>query len=404
MCAAREVQTLRVHLGERSYPIWIGRSLLADSADYFHRVGVRKEHKLLIITDQVVGPLYASTVKQCLQKSFDHVSAYTIPAGELSKSLSTYEQIMTYAMEQKLDRNSVILALGGGVVGDIAGFVAATYMRGIRFIQMPTTLLAHDSSVGGKVAINHPLGKNMIGAFHQPQAVLYDTETLTTLPTREIRSGLAEVLKLGFIRDAEFADWLNTHRGALLNLEEPFISEALKRACQIKSDIVSADEKEQGIRALLNLGHTFGHAFEALGEYGKLTHGEAVSIGMVLAARVSEAYFAQESTQPSTQEITQESTQQSTQQSTQKSTQEDNQDDRAVQYQPALEAFVRNSLKNYGLPVEWQELPWGVDEVLDKMYLDKKTTGDHLNLILLSQIGHAELVRDVDPVLIRKIW
>lgn len=352
------LQTIQVELGERSYPIWIGPQLLKQLPDYLKKLNISSTQKLLMITDEHVAQHYLEPLTELLALNYS-VYSYVIPAGEESKSLTQYEQIMTYALQQKLDRQAVILALGGGVVGDLAGFVASTFMRGVAFIQLPTTVLAHDSSVGGKVAVNHPLGKNLIGSFYQPLAVIYDTETLQTLPEREIRSGLAEVLKLGFIRDAEFLTWLREHQQELSALQEPFLSEALGRACQIKAEIVSQDEKEEGIRALLNLGHTFGHALEALGEYQDYTHGEGVSIGMALAARVSESVYK-------------------------------------VQ---GIEQEVLSLLHLYRLPTRY-EREWSPEQILEKMYSDKKVLAGALNLVLLRRIGEGELVANVSPDII----
>lgn len=352
-----EMKELTVHLGERAYPIWIGHGLLKKIATFLEQLHIHQNQKILLITDSNIGPLYADKLMDQLREGGYVAFSYIVPAGEGSKSLEQYEQIMTFAIENKLDRHSLILALGGGVVGDLAGFVASTFMRGIPFIQLPTTILAHDSSVGGKVAINHSLGKNLIGSFYQPVAVIYDTETLSTLPYREITSGFAEVIKHGFIWDAEFVQWLDQHRDECLALQEPFLSKALHRACEIKTIVVAQDEKEHGIRALLNYGHTFGHAFEALGGYSSLTHGEAISIGMVLAAKLSEEIY-------------------------------DRQD---------LMVPVRNLLAKYDLPVSHQNLSWSPEEVLEKMYSDKKVVAENLNLVLLREMGQAELVKNVSP-------
>lgn len=349
-------QTLRVELAERSYPIWIGPRLLEELPFLLRELQVTNKQKLLIVTDDQVAKLYLQPLIDRLQAAEYVVASYTLPAGEESKSLEQYGQVLTYALEQKLDRKSVILALGGGVVGDLAGFVASTFMRGISFIQLPTTVLAHDSSIGGKVAVNHPLGKNLIGSFYQPLAVVYDTETLYTLPEREIRSGLAEIIKLGLIHDAQFLVWLKENHAVLATLQEPYLTQALGRACQIKADIVAADEREEGVRALLNLGHTFGHALESLGQYDYYTHGEGVAIGMVLAARVSEMVFQTS----------------------------------------GLEQEVVALLRLYGLPVTY-DAKWSPTEVLDKMYSDKKVLAGELNLVLLKEIGKAELVPNVPP-------
>jgi 3-dehydroquinate synthase len=271
--------------------------------------------------------------------------------------------VISFALQQRLDRASVVLALGGGVVGDLAGFVASTFMRGIPFVQLPTTVLAHDSSVGGKVAINHPLGKNMIGAFYQPVAVIYDTSTLNTLPAREISSGFAEVLKHAFIWDPSFVDWLEKHSIQCLNLKEPYLTESLSRASAIKSEVVKQDERESGLRAILNFGHTFGHAFEALGNYQMFSHGEAVSIGMALAAVVSERVYGAKVSRP-----------------------------------------IISLLKSFGLPVDWHGLPWSFEEVLHKMYLDKKVREDKLRLVLLKEMGQPMVTDQVSEALLRECW
>jgi 3-dehydroquinate synthase len=354
---------LTVELGERSYPIWIGEGLLSHVSTFLQELSINVKQKILIITDEHVGPLYGQVLKKELENEGYSTYLYTVPAGEQSKSLTEYENIMTYAIEQKLDRQSVVLALGGGVVGDLSGFVASTFMRGIPFIQIPTTLLAHDSSVGGKVAINHPLGKNLIGSFYQPLAVIYDTQTLTTLPKREIVSGFAEVLKLGFIWDASLIEWLEAHRVECLELKEPFLSEALYRACQAKALVVSKDETEQNLRAILNFGHTFGHAFESLGGYSEYTHGEAISIGMVFAARLSELVYG-------TRNISEK---------------------------------VYVLLHAYGLPVSLADAPWSTKEIIEKMYSDKKVVGGSLNLVLLKELGAAELVQDVSPEIVENV-
>lgn len=359
-----EYKQLSVDLGERSYPIWIGRGLLDQLVKFLETLGISKERKLLLISDSNIAPLYATSILDQLTASGYSIYEYTVPAGERSKSLAEFERIITYALEKKLDRHSVILALGGGVVGDLAGFVASTFMRGIPFIQIPTTILAHDSSVGGKVAINHPLGKNMIGAFHQPLAVIYDTHTLTSLPKREVLSGFAEVLKHGFIWDASFVDWLTTHRDNLLALEEPYLSEALYRGCAVKAQVVARDEREQSLRAILNFGHTFGHAFESLGEYSKFTHGEAIAIGMALASIVSDQYYDQSE----------------------------------------VSETVIPLIASYGLPVDWLNLPWSAAQVVEKMFADKKVVSGSLNLILLRQVGQAEIVKGVDPEWIKEIY
>ncbi|AWB45009.1 3-dehydroquinate synthase [Paenibacillus sp. CAA11] len=281
------MRTITVELGERSYPIHIGEGLLQRAGEFLKAQGLKNGSPLLIVTDSHVAPLYLQVLETALQTEGYRTCSHIIEAGEASKSLKTYEEVMTTAIQAGLDRSSSVIALGGGVVGDLAGFVAATYMRGIKFVQMPTTILAHDSSVGGKVAVNHPLAKNMIGSFHQPTLVLYDLNTLQTLPAREVRAGLSEVLKEGLIWDAGFASWCDKQAEALLSLDAEALGVALERGCSIKAEVVSHDEQEHGLRAILNLGHTIGHALEAIGGYGKLLHGEAIAIGMVGAAKLA---------------------------------------------------------------------------------------------------------------------
>lgn len=282
------MRELSVDLGEaRSYPIYIGEDILKNIAEFFERRGIPKGSPLLIVTDDHVAPHYLDRLIGLLEADGYKALRSIVPAGEQSKSLQVLEEVITDALEGGLDRNSTIIALGGGVVGDLAGFAAASYMRGVRFVQIPTTILAHDSSVGGKVAVNHRLAKNIIGAFHQPQMVVYDTAALKTLPEREIRAGLSEVVKHGLIWNREFVSWCDEHSEELLNLQQEALQQALYEGCRIKSLVVSQDERENGLRAVLNLGHTIGHALEAVAKYHELLHGEAISIGMVGAAMLS---------------------------------------------------------------------------------------------------------------------
>ncbi|MCL6457031.1 MAG: 3-dehydroquinate synthase [Gorillibacterium sp.] len=281
------MKELTVDLGSRSYPIYIGEGIVLKIASLLEKNGIKPTSPLLLITDDHVAAFHLNTVKEKLEQGGYQVNVHIVPAGESTKSLASLEQIIRVALEAGLDRNSVIVALGGGVVGDLAGFAAASYMRGIRFVQLPTTILAHDSSVGGKVAVNHPLAKNVIGAFHQPELVLYDTELLLTLPPREVRSGYAEVIKHGLIRDADFVSWLNEHADELLALDLDLLGHALYTGCKVKVAVVSQDERETGLRAILNLGHTIGHALEAVAGYGVILHGEGIAIGMVGAARLA---------------------------------------------------------------------------------------------------------------------
>ena len=277
------MDTLDVALGERSYPIHIGAGLL-DDAELLRRTVTARQ--VAIVTNEVVGPLYLER----LRRAFEDRQTRTIvlPDGEQHKTLETFGRIIDELVDAEFHRDACLVALGGGVVGDVAGFAAACYQRGIDFVQVPTTLLAQvDSSVGGKTAVNHPRAKNMIGAFYQPIAVLADTNTLKTLPPRELSAGLAEVIKYGLILDKALFEWLEANMEALRALDPDALRFAIRRSCEIKAQIVAEDEREHGRRALLNLGHTFGHALEALGGYERWLHGEAVAIGTVLAAKTS---------------------------------------------------------------------------------------------------------------------
>ncbi|WP_017728029.1 3-dehydroquinate synthase [Halalkalibacterium ligniniphilum] len=282
--------TLPIQTSSKTYDVVIKEGVRKTIGHYLQEKKI-KPSSVLIITDDVVAKRYLADVKEGLIGSYPVYEAI-VPSGEATKSFKYFDELLTRALEKSLDRKSLIIALGGGVIGDLAGFVAATFMRGIPFIQVPTTLLAHDSSVGGKVAINHPLGKNMIGAFHQPEAVLYDPETLSSLPEKEWRSGFAEVMKHGFICDKSFLSWLQEQIDDLQSVKGAVAEEMLARSIGVKAAIVAEDEKETGLRALLNFGHTLGHAIEANLGYGEMTHGEAVVIGMLFAMRVSEDRLA----------------------------------------------------------------------------------------------------------------
>jgi len=277
------MKTLNLVLGDRSYPIHVGPDLL-DAPDLI-RSFVRGG-SVFVVTNTTVGPLYLNKIEQALDGlKYDSIQ---LPDGEKYKNLDTLNQVYTKLLEGRFDRNTTLIALGGGVVGDITGFAAASYQRGVPFIQIPTTLLSQvDSSVGGKTGVNHPLGKNMIGAFYQPEAVIIDINTLNTLPDRELSAGISEVIKYGILGDAAFFDWLEPNMDKLLARDPDALSYAIARSCQDKADIVAADEREQGKRALLNLGHTFGHAIETGMGYGVWLHGEAVACGMVMAAKLS---------------------------------------------------------------------------------------------------------------------
>lgn len=276
---------VNVELKERSYPIYIGEKLLSEAQVYPLKSG----DKVMIVTNSTIAPLYLAQVSETLQKIGCQVSSVLLPDGEKYKNLDSLNLIFTALLKQNHGRDTTLIALGGGVIGDVAGYAAASYQRGIKFIQIPTTLLAQvDSSVGGKTGVNHELGKNMIGAFYQPSAVIIDTETLNTLPKREVNAGLAEVIKYGAILDLAFFDWLECHIDDLVALKQEALQYCIARCCQIKADVVARDETEKGDRALLNLGHTFGHAIETHLGYGHWLHGEAVSAGMMMAAVLSE--------------------------------------------------------------------------------------------------------------------
>ena len=280
------MKTLHVDLASRSYPIYIGTNLLEQKALF--EPHLKSSTTVFIVSNTTVAPLYAKTLINTLSQLGKTVRLLELPDGESFKDWQHLQLIFDELLAHGADRQSMIIALGGGVVGDMAGFGAASFMRGIRFIQVPTSLLAQvDSSVGGKTGINHPLGKNMIGAFHQPVAVIADLNTLRTLPPRELSAGLAEVIKHGAIADADFLDWIEANTSALLACDTDAMAHAVLRSCEIKSAVVSADEREGGIRATLNFGHTFGHAIESGLGYGEWLHGEAVGCGMVMAADLS---------------------------------------------------------------------------------------------------------------------
>ncbi|WP_439102891.1 3-dehydroquinate synthase [Congregibacter sp.] len=278
------MSTLNVQLDERSYPIYIESGLLDDPERLNRHI---KGKQVVVVSNTTVASLYMERLLGHLDDSLK-VSQVLLPDGEEYKTLATLEQVFDTALRDNHNRSTSFIALGGGVVGDMAGFAAASYQRGVNFIQIPTTLLAQvDSSVGGKTGVNHPLGKNMIGAFYQPQAVFIDPDVLDSLPAREYAAGLAEIIKYGLICDPAFYQWLHQHRDDLVSRNKAVLEEAIERSCAAKARVVAEDERESGIRAILNLGHTFGHAIEAAQGYGNWLHGEAVAAGMVLAARLS---------------------------------------------------------------------------------------------------------------------
>lgn len=278
------MRTLTVDLGDRSYPIYIGSGIRQNKALFSDAI---RGKQVMIVTNSTIAPLYLDDLVSVLGEEYQ-VDTCILPDGEQYKTLATYETILSALLEAKHNRTTTVIALGGGVVGDMAGFAAATYQRGVPFIQVPTTLLSQvDSSVGGKTGVNHPLGKNMVGAFYQPQAVVIDTDSLKTLPARELSAGMAEVIKYGLICDASFFAWLEDNIGPLMSLQEEAITHAIYESCLAKAKVVAQDEKEGGIRAILNLGHTFGHAIETEMGYGQWLHGEAVAAGTVLAVDLS---------------------------------------------------------------------------------------------------------------------
>ena len=346
-----------VALGERRYPIRIGAGLLDEGR---WRGALRGRHAL-VVTDDRVAPLYLARVEHALG-ALTHDSI-VLPAGEASKTLEHTARVLDALAGLGASRDAAVIALGGGVVGDLAGFAAATWMRGVDFVQLPTTLLAMvDSSVGGKTGVNIAAGKNLVGAFHQPRAVFIDTATLATLPGREYAAGLAEVVKYGAIGDADFFAWLEANADALDARDDDALAEAIGFSCRYKAGVVARDEREQGERALLNFGHTFGHALEAERGYGDLLHGEAVAIGMVLAAKLSAA----------------------------------------LGRAPAEDADrLARLLSRFGLPVAPPRAD--ADALLARMRLDKKNVSGRLRLILWHGIGKADIVPDVDEASVRAV-
>ena len=349
------MQTLNVALAKRSYPIHIGRGLLTDASLILPHL---KRKHVAIVTNTTVAPLYLAHLSDTLQAAGVQVTPIILPDGEAYKNSDTLNSIYDALLQNRCERSTTLIALGGGVIGDLTGYAAATFLRGVPFIQIPTTLLSQvDSSVGGKTGINHPLGKNMIGAFYQPQVVLADIDTLQTLPPREYSAGVAEVIKYGLIRDAQFFDWLERHMAQLMQLDESVLSEAIYRSCQNKADVVAKDEHEQGERALLNLGHTFGHAIENAMGYGVWLHGEAVAAGTMMAADLSQR----------------------------------------MDWLSANDvARIKNSLLAANLPLVPPKL--GAAKYLDLMGLDKKVENGKIRLVLQQGIGRAVITSDYDAV------
>ena len=353
------MKKINIQFDERSYPIYIGEGLISNyELISQHILG----KKVAIITNETVADIYLKTLMDTVSSHKELISII-LPDGESYKSKDSLDSIYAQLLENKADREITLIALGGGVIGDITGFAAATYMRGVNFIQIPTTLLSQvDSSVGGKTGINHPLGKNMIGAFYQPKCVISDMNVLKTLPSRELSAGLAEVIKYGLIRDNKFFEWLESHIQYLMKMNPKYLIEAVQRSCENKAAVVEADEFESGIRAILNLGHTFGHAIEVAQGYGNWLHGEAVGAGMVMAAKLSQSmgWLA----------------------------------DKDVGRIVAL-------IKKAGLPTEPPKI--SVKKYMELMMLDKKTKDGQINLVLQKSIGDAVLTNQYDPKKLHQI-
>jgi 3-dehydroquinate synthase len=353
------METIEIQTSSKSYDVFVGEGVKGEISTFIanHFTDLTR---ILIITDETVGRIHLDKVLPFLTE-WDPV-VFTAPSGEKAKTFEVFYDALSVALENHLDRKSAILALGGGAVGDLSGFVAASFMRGIPFIQVPTTILAHDSAVGGKVAINHPLGKNMIGAFHQPEAVFYDLELLQTLPEQEIRSGFAEVIKHALIYDASFYNWLKSDINNLNFLTSEQLFESLKKGIQIKNEFVSKDEKETGIRAYLNFGHTLGHAIESEMGYGNFTHGEAVMIGMIFALKISkEVSGLSFNTEEFITWV------------------------KGLGYQTEIPAHLT------------------VERLLSKMKQDKKSAGGSVRFVLLNQIGKPNLQELSDDFLLDQL-
>jgi 3-dehydroquinate synthase len=353
------IHRVAIDLGERSYPIHVGAGLLDDSAIWS---AMPTATSALVVTNEVVGPLYGGRIAQVLSGRVPKVHTVVLPDGEKHKDWQTLNLIFDALLQHGCDRKTVIVALGGGVVGDMAGFAAASYMRGVPFIQVPTTLLAQvDSSVGGKTAINHPLGKNMIGAFYQPRQVLCDLDTLQTLPSRELSAGLAEVIKYGPIMDMEFLSWIEASIDALVAREPAALAHAVVRSCELKAAVVGQDERESGLRAILNFGHTFGHAIEAGLGYGEWLHGEAVGCGMVMAASLSQ---------------------------------------RLGHVDAAFVQRLTELVRRAGLPTKGPRL--GAGRYLELMRVDKKAEGGETRFVVIDRPGHA-VVQGAPDALVRDV-
>lgn len=356
------MEKIRVELAERSYDISIGSNILEGVGDNLKSFGLSP--KIALVSNPTVFSLYGERASVSVKKAGFDLLTVIIPDGEEYKDLLWVQHIYNELLKAKLDRLSALFALGGGVIGDITGFAASTYMRGIPYIQMPTTLLAQvDSSVGGKTGVNHKLGKNMIGTFWQPRLVWIDVETLKTLPKRELLAGLAEVIKYGVIHDKELFDFLEVNRDKILNLDRDALTNIIKRSCEIKAEVVSKDERESGLRAILNYGHTIGHAIETVTEYKRFLHGEAVAIGMYLEARLSQM----------------------------------------LNFIKGDQVFkIKNLIDSYGLP---SEMPADIDinSILLSIQLDKKVVAGELKFILPEKIGSVRIHKGITEKFIKEL-
>ncbi|KGX92160.1 3-dehydroquinate synthase [Pontibacillus halophilus JSM 076056 = DSM 19796] len=352
------MNTLRVDTNETSYEVQFQSGIRKRIKEFLPRA----YSNILIVTDDVVAKLYLDDVQSGLEGEGVQVASCVVPSGESSKSMEQFYRCHTAALEENLDRKSLLVALGGGMIGDLAGFVASTYMRGIDYVQVPTTILAHDSSVGGKVAINHEQGKNMIGAFHQPVAVLYDTDTLWSLPEQEWRSGMAEVIKHGLLADGQLYEQLVTHQTPFQSFDGHLLTHLLYRGVAVKSKIVKEDERENGVRSYLNLGHTLGHAIEGEAGYGEITHGEAVALGIYFALHLSERVYGSKL---------------------------------------PLDSYT-NWLHTYNYPLHKLK-EYSIDVLLPWMRRDKKNEHGSIRMVLLKEVGEPALV-PVEEDLIREVF
>jgi len=353
------MKQLQVQLGDRSYPIYIGQQILSNGVLLAEHIS---SQKVMLVTNTTVAELYLEQVTRSLQSVDKIVDTTILPDGEQFKTLDILNQVFSSLLEGKHGRDTCIVALGGGVVGDMAGFAAACYQRGVEFIQIPTTLLSQvDSSVGGKTAVNHPLGKNMIGAFYQPNAVFIDIDCLNTLPANEFAAGMAEVIKYGIMWDQSFFHWLKDNRATITSLDATALTTMIARCCEIKADVVAEDEHEHGVRALLNLGHTFGHAIESEQGYGNWLHGEAVATGTVIAAKTALGLN--------------------------------------LINQQTVDA-ISDIFVEYDLPIEKPD-DMSFESFMQHMAVDKKVLAGQLRFVLPTDIGRAELVSNVDECILK---